>query len=325
MTAVCSIIPGKSRLTAGTSLSRRPVKPLIQALRQLGVNCSSEGEVAPVTVKGGVLKGGTTELPGDISSQFVSALLLMAPFAEEGVSIRLTTPFQSRQYVLMTIDCLGKFGVEVSQSTDRFEVARQTYQPTKYEVEGDWSTVSYFLALGAVSGGVTVANLNPKSLQGDKIMLNFLRDMGAVVEARENSVTVRKSKLRAIKTDLSECIDLLPTMAVLAAVADGVSEFVGIDRARLKESDRVAAVREGLERMGIRVMEEKDRLTIGGSSPWGAVIDSKNDHRIAMAFGVLGAALGETIINGAECVSKTFPQFWDILRDVGGKLTIDGR
>ncbi|MFC2007483.1 3-phosphoshikimate 1-carboxyvinyltransferase [Chloroflexota bacterium] len=325
MTAFCSVIPGKCRLTAGPSLSRRPVKPLVQALKQLGVNCSSAGEVAPVTVEGGGLKGGTTELPGDISSQFVSALLLMAPFAREGVSIRLTTPLQSRQYVLMTVDCLGKFGIEVSQSADKYEVAGQTYQPTKYEVEGDWSTVSYFLALGAVAGGVVVDNLNPQSLQGDKIMLEFLRDMGAVVEEKRNSVMVRKSKLRAIKADLSECIDLLPTMAVLAAVADGVSEFVGIDRARLKESDRVAAVKEGLERMGVRVVEERDRLTIAGPSLRGAVIDSKNDHRIAMAFSVLGVAVGETIIDDAECVAKTYPQFWDTLGSVGGMLRIDGK
>ena len=325
MTAICSIIPGRCRLVAGPSLARRPVKPLVQALRRLGISCSSQGDVAPVTVEGGRLKGGATELPGDISSQFVSALLLISPFAEEGVRIRLTTPLESKPYVLMTLDCLKRFGVKVSGTLEGFDIMEQTYRPAKYEVEGDWSSASYFLALGAISGRVEVENLNPESLQGDKMMLNFLRDMGASVEVNENSVAVRKSRLSAIRADLSDCIDLLPTLAVLAAAADGVSEFTGIARARLKESNRVAAVREGLEKMGIQVTEEKDELTIAGSSPKGSVIDSKGDHRVAMAFSILGSVTGGTIINEAECVSKTFPQFWDILGSIGGKLEINDK
>ncbi|MFC1931140.1 3-phosphoshikimate 1-carboxyvinyltransferase [Chloroflexota bacterium] len=327
MTAICSIIPGKCRLVAGPSLAKRPVETLVQALRQLGVDCSSNGRVAPVVVKGGRLKGGVAELPGDISSQFISALLLVAPFAEEGVRIRLITPLESRPYIMMTLDCLKKFGiaVECSEALDEFRTVKQPYRPTKYEVEGDWSSASCFLALGAVSGGVEVENLNPDSFQGDKMMLDFLKDMGALVKINQNSVTVKKSNLRAISADLSDCIDLLPTLVVLAAVADGVSEFFGIERARLKESDRVAAMKEGLEKMGIRVTEEKNKLTIVGSRPKGTVIDSKNDHRIAMAFSVLGLLVGDTTINGAECVNKTFPEFWDILRGIGGKVVIDGQ
>ena len=319
MTALCSLIPGRCRLVAGPSLSKRPVKPLIQALRQLGADVSCQGEVAPVIVNGGKLKGGVAELPGNISSQFVSALLLVAPFAEEGVTIRLTTPLESKPFILMTLDCLRKFGVTVESSPEltEFKVSRQTYKPAKYSVEGDWSSASYLLALGAVSGEVAVENLNRQSLQSDKIILDFLRGMGAWVDINGDSVTVRKSRLKAIQANLSDCIDLLPTMAVLAAVADGVSQFIGIDRARLKESNRVSALREGLEKMGIKVTEEKDRLIIAGSQPKGAVIDSKGDHRIAMAFSILGAVAGDTIIDGAECVSKTFPEFWSILKSIG--------
>jgi len=324
MTAICSLIPGECRLVVGPSLAGRPVGPLVQALRQLGVDGSCQGEVAPVIVKGGKLKGGITEMPGNISSQFVSALLLISPFAEEGVTIRLTTPLESKPYVLMTLECLKNFGIEVSQAPDGFEIAKQTYKPARYEVEGDWSSASYFLALGAVCGEVEVENLNPESLQGDKMMLNFLREMGASVEVNQNSITVRKSRLNAIRADLSDCIDLLPTMAVLAAAADGASEFAGIERARIKESDRVAAVKEGLEKMGIKVVEERDRLTVTGSKLKGAVIDSKDDHRIAMAFSILGSLVGDTIINEAECVNKTFPEFWDILKNIGGEVQIDG-
>ncbi|MDI6815344.1 MAG: 3-phosphoshikimate 1-carboxyvinyltransferase [Dehalococcoidales bacterium] len=326
MTAICSLIPGECRLTAGPSLSKRPIKPLVQALKQLGVNCSSQDDVGQVTVDGGKLSGGAVELPGNISSQFVSALLLISPFAEEGVKIKLTTPLESKPFVMMTLGCLERFGVNVEVSGDltEFRVGKQTYQPAKYKVEGDWSSASYLLALGAVAGEVTVENINPTSRQGDRIMLDFLRDMGASVETDRDSVTVRKSKLKAIQADLSDCIDLLPTMAVLAAVADGGSEFVGIERARIKESDRVSAVREELAKMGIRVEEQRNRLTIIGSSPKGAVITPRDDHRVAMAFSIPGLLTEKTIINSAECVAKTFPQFWDILKSLGSKVEIDG-
>lgn len=327
MTAIGSLIPGRSRLTAGPSLSRRPIEPLIQALRQLGVSCTSQGELPPVVVGGGRLKGGVTELAGDISSQFVSALLFISPFAEEGVTIRLTTPLESKPYVMMTLDCLQRFGITVgfSEKLDEYEIVKQQYKPAEYEVEGDWSSASYFLALGAVSGEVEINGLNPDSLQSDKIVLNLLQDMGALVEVKRSSIVVRKSRLSAISADLSDSIDLLPTMAVLAAVADGVSEFTGIERARLKESNRVAAVKAGLERMGIEVVESKDRLLITGSEPAGSVIDSRDDHRIAMAFSILGLVAGGTVIDGAECVSKTYPQFWDELKKVGGEVKIDGK
>jgi len=325
MTAICSLVPGKCRLVAGPSLSQRPVRPLVEALRQLGVNCSCQGELPPVTVEGGELKGGVTELPGDISSQFVSALLFIAPLAENDVTIRLTTPLESKPFVLMTIECLNKYGIEVDYTRDlrEFKTSKQSYKPGRYSVESDWSSASYLLALGALCGEVEVGNLNPESLQGDKVILEFLKDMGASVIISKESVKVSRSKLKAIRADLTDCIDLLPTVAVLAAVADGTSELTGIGRARIKESDRVAAVREGLERMGIEVAEGEDRLTIVGGQPVGSVIESRDDHRIAMAFSLLGSAVGGTIIDDAECVSKTYPEFWDVLKSIGGEVKID--
>ena len=322
MTAICSVVPGRCRLTAGQSLAKRPIKPLIEALRQLGLDASCRGEVAPVTVAGGGLKGGVTQLPGDVSSQFVSALSLVAPFAENGVKIRLTTPLESKPYVLMTLECLSKFGIKVKSSPDlrEFEVARQTYQPARYVVEGDWSSASYLLALGAVCGEVMVENLNPQSLQGDKVILDFLRSMGASVEMAQNLVTVKRRRLSALKADLTDCIDLLPTMAVLAALAEGTSELTGIQRARLKESNRVSALKEGLERAGNKVVEAENKLTVTGGESRACVIDSKNDHRIAMAFSILGAGRGGVVIAGAECVSKTYPDFWNVLESIGGEV-----
>ncbi|MEE8420284.1 MAG: 3-phosphoshikimate 1-carboxyvinyltransferase [Dehalococcoidales bacterium] len=343
LTAMCSVVPGRCRLVAGSSLAKRPVGVLVRALKDLGVDCAASGGLPPVTVGGGTLRGGLVEIPGDVSSQFISALLLVAPRAENGMTIRLTTPLESGPYIRMTLDCLQKFGITVgvSGSLDEFQVNRQTYQPAVYQVEGDWSSVSYFLALGAVAGRIEITNLDPDSAQGDKMMLTWLRDMGAAVEINRHSVTVARAKLKALRADLTDCIDLLPTLAVLAAVAQGTSEFTGIVRARLKESNRVTAVKDGLERMGVRVIEETDKLTIvgsvigenakmtiigsaTGSPPHGAVIDSMNDHRIAMAFSVLVSVVGGTVIEGAECVNKTFPQFWDILESAGGKLKTDG-
>jgi 3-phosphoshikimate 1-carboxyvinyltransferase len=163
-----------------------------------------------------------------------------------------------------------------------------------------------------------------ESLQGDRMLVRFLQDMGALVTTGRNSIIVRQSKLKAIKADLADCIDLLPTVAALVAMAEGTSEFTGVERARIKESDRVAAVKEGLERMGIRVTDEGKRLSITGGKLKGALIDSKGDHRIAMAFSLLGTVAGKTVIERAECVTKTYPEFWDVFKNLGGKVEIDG-
>jgi 3-phosphoshikimate 1-carboxyvinyltransferase len=344
MMTICSLIPGKHRLTGGPSVSNRPVKSLVEAMKMLGIKASMENKnTPPVTIEGGAFKGESTELPGNISSQFISALLLIAPFTPREINIRLTTPMTSKAYVLMTLWCLKQFGINVQTSFDKFVVRRQRYQPARLEVEGDWSSASYFLALGAACGEVEVDNLSAASLQGDRVILDFLRNMGAAVRVTGESVTVSPGELKAINADFSDCIDLLPTVAVLAALAKGKSILTGIERARIKESNRVTAVRENLKKLGIEVTETKDRLVITGLKTPKPVdeskmeeaakdekkaeearapvtIDSYADHRIAMAFGVLGAALGGVTINGAECVGKTFPTFWEMMRKVGVKV-----
>jgi 3-phosphoshikimate 1-carboxyvinyltransferase len=326
MTAVCSIVPGICRLTTAPSLAKRPVQPLILPLHQLGVECNYNEVDSTITVNGGSLKGGMADLPGDISSQYVSALLFISPYADEGMTVRLTTPLESRTYVSMTLDCLSRFGIEINTSNDmrEYRTTRQTYKPTRYMIEGDWSSASYLLAAGAIAGNIVVKNLNPDSLQGDKVLLTLLKDMGISVEIGNDSITVKESSLKAIKADLTDCIDLLPTVAMLAAMAEGTSEFTGIARARIKESNRVSAVKAGLETAGIDVIEENDKLIITGGEINSAEINSNNDHRIAMAFSLLGLKAGNIQIENAECVSKTYPEFWDILKRIGGKVKTDG-
>jgi 3-phosphoshikimate 1-carboxyvinyltransferase len=175
-----------------------------------------------------------------------------------------------------------------------------------------------------MAGEIEVNNLDMQSLQGDRMLLQYLREMGAHTVVGRTSINIMKSNLKAIKADLTDCIDLLPTMAVLAAAAEGTSVFSGIERARIKESDRVAAVAEGLTRMGIRVETDTKRIKITGGKPKGALIDSKGDHRIAMAFSLLGTVAGDTVIDGAECVTKTWPEYWDVLQNLGVKAVLNG-
>ncbi len=347
LAAICALIPGRHRLTGGPSLSRRPMRPLVDALRRLGIRCRAEGRgVPPVTIEGGTLNGDMTELPGDISSQFISALLLIAPLTKQGLGIKLTTPMRSRPYVLMTLWCLKQFGISVRSEFDKFVVRRQRYRPTKIQIEGDWSSASYLLSLGAIAGQVTLENLSTASLQGDRVILDYLRSMGAHVRITGNTISVNCGELKAIHADLSDSIDLLPTMAVLAAMATGNSYLTGIERARLKESDRIMAVRSGLQKLGIGVVEDTDRLVITGlktqvpsdddkesdeeetdkeekTDHKSAVVESFGDHRMAMAFAVLGAAIGGVTINGAECVAKTFPTFWDIMKQAGVEMEFE--
>lgn len=323
MTAVASLVQGTCRLTSGPSLARRPIVPLLEALKQLGVDCRQAGTNS-VIVNGSGRIGNAVALPGGISSQYVSALLLISPFANGRMVIRISTPLESYSFVIMTLECLKQFGVHVETSPDlrEFRITDQKYRPANYRVEGDWSSASYFLALGALGADITVDNLNPGSLQGDKCILGFLKQMGAEITIDHNSVKVIGNKLKAIEANLNECIDLLPTMAVLCAAAEGKSRLTGIARARLKESNRIAAVREGMERMGIKVAESEDNLEITGGAPVGTVIDSKNDHRIAMAFSLPGLLAGDIRIEQAECVNKTFPEYWNIIKGVGGEVTL---
>jgi 3-phosphoshikimate 1-carboxyvinyltransferase len=323
MMALAALLPGTTRLVPGESLAKRPVKPLLEALLQLGVKCSLEGST--VIVEGGKVSAGDVSLQGNSSSQFVSALLLIAPLTEHGLNIQLTTPPRSRSYLGMTVACLHDFGIRVKSTPDfrRFSVARQEYRPASYNVEGDWSQAAFLLALGALAGEVLVTNLNAESLQGDRKILNLLQKMGASFSLRRNSVLISKSRLHAVSADLSDCIDLLPIMAALAATAEGQSEFSGIAAGRLKESDRVLAVKTELLKMGIHVTEEEDKISIFGGTPTGAIIDSHGDHRMAMAFGALGIVTGESTILGAECVAKTYPDYWKVLQGLGGKAVSD--
>jgi 3-phosphoshikimate 1-carboxyvinyltransferase len=324
MSAICALVDGESRLTGGPSLSSRPIGPLLDALDQLGVASESRGGTPPVTIRGtGGIRGGKTRLPGDVSSQFVSALLTVAPLAETPVEILLTTKLESRPYVAMTIDAMHAFGVEAESSRDmrRLTARLKPYRAATVSVEGDWSSASYALAAGALDGEVVVKGLNPGSSQADKAIIPLLGEMGVRVSVSGDAVRVSTSKLSGIEADLSDCPDLFPIVSALCAAAEGESRLTGLGRLRLKESDRVAAMAEGLTRMGARIRCDADSATITGGPIHGCEVDPWGDHRIAMSLAVLSLhAEGETKIRNVGCVSKSYPGFWDDLASIGGRL-----
>ncbi|APV43543.1 3-phosphoshikimate 1-carboxyvinyltransferase [Dehalogenimonas formicexedens] len=321
---LCALLEGTSYLTFDPGLARRPMTPFTDIFRQLGVCADLTNSYVKIIGSGGRFSSNNISLPGNISSQFVSGLLLAAPLARDGLVISLSTPAESKDYLRMTISCLRHFSVTVETDNELtgFRIKSQAYTPADYAVEGDWSSASYFLGLGAIAGATTVAGLNTGSFQADRFMLNCLRQMDAKVLTEKNGVSVFPSRLKPIDVDLNEAIDLLPTVACLAAVAGGQSNLTGLGRARLKESDRVKAVADNLKIMGIDVVEGPGILTVAGGSPRGTVIDSFGDHRIAMAFAMLATVCGDTVITGAECVNKTYPGFWEDFKLAGGKVTL---
>lgn len=321
MTALCALVDGDSKLTCGPSLSRRPISSLLDSLRLLGVDCASSNGHPPIVVKGkGRIKGGEASIRGDVSSQFISALLLVTPLAMGPVTLNITTPLESKPYVNMTMNTQGRFGVKVhaNEKMRRFHIRMQNYKPTEYAIEGDWSSAAYLLAAGGLAGRVTVKGLNRESLQADSAIIDVLRDMGTRIKFHDDLVSIYSSSLRNIDFNVSNCPDLFPVITALCSAAEGTSKLTGIQRLRYKESDRVMEMVKGLRRMGIHVTRESDEVKIFGGTPKGCIIDPMKDHRIAMAFSVLGlVSEGKTTILDAECISKSYPGFWDEIETLG--------
>lgn len=324
MTAVSGLVPGSVKLTAGPSLSRRPMGPLLDALNSLGVEAHGEHGHPPITVHGrGGIIGGKAALPGNVSSQFVSALLLAAPLMSRPLTLKVSTPLQSWPYVQMTMDAMEAFGVkaEASPGRDRFTAPTGKYTASNVNIEGDWSSASILLAAGAIGGEVTVGNLDKGSSQADTAILGILSSMGAECVIDGGEVTSKKSRLGAVSHDFSDHPDLFPITAALCSAAKGTSTLTGLERLRLKESDRVASMTEGLKRMGVKVAMEDAAVRITGGTVRGAEVNPYNDHRIAMSLAALAlAAEGDTMIRDAGCVAKSYPGFWGHLEHLGAEI-----
>jgi 3-phosphoshikimate 1-carboxyvinyltransferase len=317
-------LDGTVTLTGDESVRKRPMEPLLDALEQLGVKTSSSEGTPPVTIEGSNFEGGEVSIRGDVSSQFISSLLIVAPYAKNDTKIKITTPLKSRPYLDMTLDIMEKFGVGVVSNNGNYEIkSRQKYKGIKYPVEGDYSSAAYFLALAALTGSeITVKNLNSNSKQADKMILNIIKEMGSEVTVKEKEVTVKGNGLSGIEVDLGDAPDLLPTVAALGCRADGVTEIKNVGHARYKETDRLAACTKEFKKFGVKINDYKEGMSITGAETLkGSEVKSYGDHRMAMALSMLGAcAKGETVIDGIECVSISFPEFFPVLNRVGIKV-----
>lgn len=327
-TAISSLAPGVSVLTGNKSLRERPVGELLDALAQLEVTAvSTRGDGRPpVVVYGSTIAGGTVKIRGDISSQFISALLFVCPRALEETRIELTTGLQSKPYVEITLDVLSTFDIDIAASKDfgTFTIPpHQCFSPAGYTVPGDFSSAAFLLAAGALAGRVRVSRLASDARQGDAHIVQILDDMGAHVHEKKESVTVETADLHAITIDASDVPDLAPVCAVLAAQAAGTTKIINAERLRLKESNRLASITTELKKMGGKIAETRDGLAIKGpTSLTGAHIDPHNDHRIAMACAVAGVvARGKTVIENMECTRKSYPGFVDDLKHIGVDVT----
>ncbi len=327
MIPIAALAPTPSTFILGKRLAERPVEPLLESLKQLGAEATLQekrGKVS-VRVEGGGIRGGKATMPGDVSSQFVSGLMFACPLAKADSQITLTSLLESKSYVLMTENVLAKHGIKVDISEDFTRVkipSKQKYQPVDGRVPGDFSSAAFLLAAAAITQSeVTVKNLDYGEIHGDKAILRILKQMGVNGKVCENQIEIdgNGGSLIAVDVDATDIPDLVPACAVLACYAQGISKIHDAERLRLKESDRLTSLYTELSKMGADITMDESSLTVKGPCQLhGAIIDPHNDHRIAMACAVAALrATGETKIQDAECVRKSYPHFFTDLRLLG--------
>jgi len=328
MTAIASLSSRSIGLTGDESIRARPMDPLIDALVKLGARGRCEGPHGrPPVVVGGGLKGGSVEISGAISSQFISALLLACPYAKEDVELHVTE-LRSKPYTEMTLEVLDLAGADIKHSSDLMEFTipgKQIFRPLEFDVPGDFSSAAFMLGAAALAGvNVRVKNLDVRGVQGDKRIVDLLREFGAEVKVKGREVEVSSSDLMGIEADCGDNPDLVPVLAVLGAVAEGTTKLMNIPHLRHKETDRLRALATELRKLGSRVEELPDELRIRGVKQLkGARLNSYGDHRMAMALAVAGlVARGETAVDGAENIPVSYPNFVDDIKKLGAKVEL---
>jgi len=319
MTSVASLAPQYTVITGDSSLRKRPMQELIRSLQMMGVSVfsSRNNGLAPIIIKGG-FEGGKASIKGDVSSQFISSILMAAPYANNPVDLEVKGEFISRPYVSMTLDTMKDFGVRVehkkSSNLNQFHVEPQKYRGIEYTVEGDYSSASYLIAAAAVlDSELTIKNLKSDSKQGDRVILDIVKSMGCEVKLQKDEVQVRgHGELQGIDVTLENSPDLLPTIAALAALAEGTTRISGVEHARYKETDRIHTCALELSKLGVSVKERDDGLIIQGGAR-GGVVDSHNDHRLVMALYLIGLKVGGVKIKNASVYDVSFPNFVEIM------------
>jgi 3-phosphoshikimate 1-carboxyvinyltransferase len=312
---------GRALFRGGGRLLDRPMRPYEEIFGPLGIVFSRNAEGIQVE---GRLTPRRYALAGNVSSQFISGLLLALPLLEGDSQIALLTHLESRDYVEMTLEAMRIFGVRAYWENDRLlsVPGKQNYQPVNMVMEGDWSHAAFFLAAGALGGDVTCLGLNVNSVQGDKAILPLLERMGASVQICSNEVRTAGGRLRGVDIDVSQTPDLAPILAVLGCGCEGTTRICNAGRLRMKESDRLSAMSQELRALGADLEEGPDWLEIRGDPDAGLTggrCRSHNDHRVAMSLAVASALCREAVtVAEAESVAKSSPSFWEDIRGLGG-------
>lgn len=313
-TPIISTFKSDITINGQGSLLKRPIDFMVEPLRQLGVEIQTNNGFAPITIKS-QMQGGECFVDGSFGSQFITGLLLAAPYAQKDVIINVSNP-TSLPYINMTISIMKQFGVEVEANDNYtyFKVkAGQKYNLNKYEVEGDWSSVAAHIVGAATTGEVFIKGMNRESTQADKAILEVLDQVGVFYEFNDNILHVKKKDLKPFTFDATNCPDLFPCLASLAANCSGESTIIGTQRLTHKESNRALTIKEEFEKMGVEITLSDNKMIIkGGSQILGDKnVESHNDHRIAMALSILALnANGKININDPECVNKSYPKYW---------------
>ena len=322
---VAAALGGSKRFYGSGRLPSRPVLPLMTALESH--NVAFDNKKLPF-VSIGKLTGGEFTVPGNISSQFISGILMALPLTETGGSVCVTDGLQSGGYVDMTVRTMKKFGVNCGKDGDDHyfvESGSGYVSPGIYRVEGDWSGAAFYLAAGAISGDITVSGLDTESAQADRVVLDVLRQFGADVTCEGDCVRVRSKDAKPFSVDVSDCPDLFPILAVLACKANGTSKLYNASRLRLKESDRVATTAAMLRAFSVSVDETEDSLTVHGMGYIkGGAVNGAGDHRIVMSAAIASLMCGSqgngsVMITDAEAISKSYPSFFRDLLACGGQ------
>lgn len=324
--ALCCLVPGTKNIYGESGLNKRPISDLINALHLLGADIhylQNEG-YPPVIMKQSKLHDGLIEMRADISSQFVSALLMIGPYIGK-IQIALLSPQISKSYIDLTIEMMKDWGILVeNKNYTSYKIdSNQKYKMEEYKVEGDFSSAGYFAAIAALTRSkITIKNLNPNSTQGDRQFFDVLKRMGNEINFGRNEVEIIGKEIQSVEIDMEVCPDQVQTLAVLAAFSKGKTVISGVRSLRIKETERVKALQTELRKMRIRTESPNNNiLIVYGGNPKAATIDTYNDHRMAMSFAVAGSKLEHMKINNPLVVKKTFPDFWEKLKNIGIGVT----
>ncbi len=311
-------------ITGEGSILKRPMNSVVLALQQLGLQVEHKDYFLPLTIRGKI-SNNNLELDLSSGSQLLTGLLIALSKSEKDSTIKVKN-LKSKPYIDLTICAAKGFGAEIINNEYKyFSVeGNRHFERKKFNIEGDWSGVAFHLVGAAISGKAVITGINPVSKQADRAILNVLKQAGANIKIKHNKVTVEKSRLQSFEFDATDCPDLFPPVAVLAAYCEGQSKIKGISRLKHKESNRYKTLKEEFSKLGINIFSDADYMIIKGKKPQGAKVFSHNDHRIAMALATIGLkAIGDIIIDNAECVNKSYPDYFLDYEILGGLVIKD--